>query len=189
MNNDGRAGRGRHTSLPAEPVVCLVCSDEGRPAQFCSLAGHLRVHGLTADEYRARYPGATTASPHHRAILSDLAIDRGWQRWTTEQMIAAYQRETRRRGYPLSGPQFERLTTTPSLRAVRNRFGSWNAFVEATGFTAIQPGGGRRAPRTRCRNGHRLAEAGVYVDPDGFRVCRECMRESSRRYRSRARAA
>lgn len=35
----------------------------------------------------------------------------------------------------------------------------------------------------RCKRGHLMSGTNVYVTPDGYRCCRECRRERSRRYR------
>lgn len=45
----------------------------------------------------------------------------------------------------------------------------------------------RLRQKTHCPQGHPYAGANLYIQPDGRRVCRECGRESSRRYLERQR--
>jgi hypothetical protein len=56
---------------PAEGVECLICGDFLR-----TLALHIRIHGITNDEYRTRFPGAPMAGQIMRDIAVDLLIDR-----------------------------------------------------------------------------------------------------------------
>lgn len=37
----------------------------------------------------------------------------------------------------------------------------------------------------RCRNGHRQTKENIYVRPDGYKACRECMLAADKRYRER----
>lgn len=43
----------------------------------------------------------------------------------------------------------------------------------------------RHISKTHCTHGHPLFGDNLYVNPKGWRVCRECMREFKRRYRAR----
>jgi hypothetical protein len=49
------------------------------------------------------------------------------------------------------------------------------------GITALN------ARKTECANGHALTPENTYVDPRGWRQCRECGREASRRSQARRR--
>jgi hypothetical protein len=49
---------------------------------------------------------------------------------------------------------------------------------------------GARAIRTdACWRGHALSGENVYINPSGYRQCRECQRRRSREYKARKRAA
>ena len=49
--------------------------------------------------------------------------------------------------------------------------------------------GAQQRAKTHCPQGHPYSGGNLYVQPDGGRKCRECMREARRRYRERKRAA
>lgn len=60
--NDG-GGKG-------DKVQCLVCEAEGKERYYHRIDAHLRVHGVTLDQYKVRFPGAATIS----AYAADKAI-------------------------------------------------------------------------------------------------------------------
>lgn len=37
----------------------------------------------------------------------------------------------------------------------------------------------------RCRKGHRLVKENIYVRPDGYEACRECMLLADKKYRAK----
>ena len=52
-------------------------------------------------------------------------------------------------------------------------------------FLASVPSGHWAARRTCCKNGHSFDAENTTLHPDGWRRCKECRRQSSRRYRQR----
>lgn len=48
--------------------------------------------------------------------------------------------------------------------------------------------GCREAAKTACPQGHPYDEENTYVTPDGKRMCRECMRARTRRWKARRKA-
>jgi len=109
------------------PHDCLIC---GKPCPRSPNGSYRRI----------------TCSPEclleaKRQIAHDLMYDgaNGWpqKRWTRDEIIAAYQAEAERLGYPPSLEQWRRRKATlqrPSQQAVMTHFGSWNALVAAAGF-------------------------------------------------------
>lgn len=130
-----RKSKRRSTRLRPEPglgVVCRVCGDD-----FHSLFSHLRIHGLTARQYRERFPGAPTQTEDHALAMRERRIDQhGSPRWDAPQIIAAIQRFVDKNGaLPTANAWRSARRTHPCGYQVRHVFGSWNKAIEAAGFT------------------------------------------------------
>lgn len=71
----------------------------------------------------------------------------------------------------------------PSGMTVNRHWGSWNAAIEAAGFTPIKPGTQPNPAKhdDRCPNGHEYTpENTAYRADKGYRVCITC-RDNARR--------
>lgn len=191
-----------HSRSP-DRVVCLVCCNEFKALSHT----HLRLHGLTAADYKARYPGAPLVSETTRETWAAHGRDRLLDRrghstrdglvletWTEAQIIAALKNYVRRHGIVPSIPDWSRRTSTwagddlavmawrPSYSTIRRVFGSWTAGLAAAGLQPRSPGW-RKTQQRKCKRGHLLADA--LIDPNGGRRCRTCdkMRQQAKRDR------
>jgi hypothetical protein len=162
--------RQRHVPHAIEDTIeCLLC---GRRLHVLG-ASHLpRVHGMTAEQYRERFPGAPVTSPHVRAIRSDQRLDSdGPPYWTPERIIAAMRRWAERTGRPpgandwrrrsrRTGPSSENFTTPgrdhPHAATVAAVFGSWMAGLVAAGLWNEADGRRTWAPHKKPRRRRRV---------------------------------
>lgn len=129
---------------------CIECVLLGRPARFNSVAHHVRQHGMTAAEYRAKYPGAALMAETTRIGYSDRNHDRDesdpwrptWNRRYDERgehsprqnMISAIQRVVKRRGGVPSAGEWQKLRDVPRLWLLQKEFGSWRKALAAAGY-------------------------------------------------------
>jgi hypothetical protein len=190
---DGRRSCKRlATPLHDDAVECLVCRDEGKTARlFNSVGDHLKKHGMTAREYRRRYPTAPTASGTTRGYFQDLEFDRGCTpkghcHWTPDQIIVALKGDARRRGKPPTMREWRRPSKSrPSARSAQRYFGSWNAALRAAGLPTRKGGGHLGVRVSHCRRGHKFTPENTLPQPGG-RQCRTCRNAGKRRRRLRA---
>jgi ribosomal protein S27E len=134
-NNE--AAREAYGAPASGTVACRICG-----AALHVVAGrHLELrHGVTAAEYRGRYPDAPLSSDHYRGLQRDLSADGGGIAvpvWTKRAIIAALRDATRRRGEPPSARDWEKHR--PPARTVTRVFGTWNAALEAAGLPTRAP--------------------------------------------------
>ena len=115
--------------------------------------------------------------------------------WTRERIIKAIRRWVRVHGYtPIAdewngglGAAFDyEPGERPSRGTILDRFGTWNAAIEAAGYEP-RPRSTKR-PQSRCKNGHRWTVKNTYRYKDGRRACRACIRDRTRKRRAAARA-
>lgn len=132
-----------------------------------------------------------------RAGCRDGLADRGYPvHWTPERIVAALQREAKRRGRaptckewmkPNGRPlRFGKPWTPghrPTTATVVRVFGSWTAGLAAAGLEPKR----RECKPTRCKRGHALAGENLYVNPRGERQCRACSAQRARDARQRRR--
>lgn len=134
------ARRRLHRGRPGE-LECRICKAEG----FHMLGQHLhRIHGITAEEYRARYLGAQTSTSdvraNRRSHFEDHPTPLYERKWTDKQILAALQRDTKRRGHPPRIRDWIKATKDhPSQGTVRKRFGRWNLALAAAGLPTRAP--------------------------------------------------
>lgn len=188
----------RNPASKSETIRCRLCGE-----RLKVMGTHLpRRHGITAAEYRERFPGAPTISPETRAMYSDLAVDR----WATEAPTGVGPRAERELGVGWAPetclvalgqfahlhkrpPRYNELRRAhpdaryPTAQTLVKLFGSFNEALEAAGLPTRGVGSanvGKR--RKRCKRGHRLTpENRVEVRPGIFR-CRKCLTEYQRTY-------
>jgi hypothetical protein len=112
-------------------------------------------------------------------------VTRDWGRSGSDpDRVARFHRLRRdriRKGYP---------ALIPAANTVVERFGSWNAAIEAAGFQPRERGGqaDRNKGVTECQRGHPLTEENVLVGKDGRRKCLKCQRQNQRNYSLRKKA-
>lgn len=178
-----------------DALDCPICGERA----FRNLGLHVtRVHGLSCETFRERYPGRILESPTLTAIRADITRDRndarGWVlHWTTERCVAAIRRFYRRNGRPPTINDLERLSrpgpagftrrrkTYPTPRTIQKRFGSFNAGVEAAGLVPLPRGG---LVQEACMHGHSVED--TIVRSDGRRECGPCARRRDRVLRGAA---
>jgi hypothetical protein len=86
-------------------------------------------------------------TPEHSAVMRQIWVEQhdGWEGWTAERIIAALQRDARRRGYTPTAAQWVKAAKhRPEMTGVVRRFGSWNAGLRAAGLPT-RPTGVTRA--------------------------------------------
>jgi hypothetical protein len=76
----------------------------------------------------------------------------------------------------------------PSAKTVTDKFGSWNAAIEAAGFTPRSSSGASRPLRTHCIRGHEYTPENTRLDKRGARKCRRCQRIHHENFTARRKA-
>jgi hypothetical protein len=176
-------------------IPCQVCGRE-----YHVLGKHVRVHGLTIKDYRAKFPGARTASENFQGHAMDRLVDAGGlPYWTRPRIEAWIREETKRLGRPPKARARPQQTVAdnrfgvvrrsrPSDSVVIPLYGSWNAAIEAAGVDPV-PRGVHHL--TRCMRGHPFTPENTQINQRGdlppTRTCRICKarREKKRRERLR----
>ena len=180
---------------PDEVIRCRLC---GERLKF--MGTHLvRRHGITAAEYRERFPRSPTISPETRAMYRETALDRHetevplalgtrgetsiGEGWTRKTAVTAIQEFARRRKRPPTYNEWRRSATgRPTASMVAQLFGTFNAGLDAASLPTRSRGTPRGRRRKRCKRGHLLTEENrVEVRPGIYR-CRKCLTEYQRKY-------
>lgn len=180
--------------------ICVTCGR--RSERLCrGLCGTCYYHAVT----RTRTGAQSVNSEDFRATKRDLWIDRfGPVYWQDpdrgrERIIAAIRAFARRKGRPPTAREWQkpvqgrggrsrigpRSARRPPTRIVQRVFGTWNAAIEAAGFTPRGLGQAGHMPRTHCRRGHEFTPENTRVRPGGNRECRACKNAAARARRKR----
>jgi hypothetical protein len=158
---NNHSGLYRHPpSNEDESVRCAIC---GRV--FYALSRHLLTqHGVTASEYRQRFPNSDTVSRQYRQHFRELASLRGFESWDKPSIVSAIRSWAAKYGSPPSAKEWAttgirkkrpgRKGPRPSKTTVQKHFGSWNAAIVAAGFPPLAPG--TFTPRRRRVGGDAL---------------------------------
>ncbi|MBI3271764.1 MAG: hypothetical protein HYZ53_22425 [Planctomycetes bacterium] len=115
-----------------ERLTCRICNCER-----AALGKHVRVHGLTSEEYKRRFQVAHMSSEATRYRLGRNAVRRGWGKiaWTEERILRTIRRLARQ-GRSLAmlhvAKDFRNL-----LAVAQERFGSWRAALAAAGVAYV----------------------------------------------------
>lgn len=145
--------------------VCVELREQGWSLQ--SIAEHLGVHPSTVSTALRHARDSATCTGCGRLTMRGPGVEQCWScqntLWPRDRIIQAIRdwhelegavprawewapASARRKGKPEAAARFERDGCWPSMVSVVQRFGSWNAAVEAAGFTPRARVGG---PATR----------------------------------------
>lgn len=91
---------------------------------------------------------------------------------------AHYQQHRRRERDPETGTR--KPGPRPDPTAERSRYNAENPTRKRLGKAPR-----KTATATHCANGHEFTEGSTYLDPSGRAVCKQCRRDSQRRYKGR----
>lgn len=135
---ESTARKKRYSIPPVEELVqCRVCGLWG-----VTLDGHLRTHGLSAAEYRRRFPDARIKPAIWLPELQERMMEwRGGTPWSNEDILRALQAWAARRGRAPTVKEWAKATREhPMANTVATRFGTWNGGLTAAGLTPRRSG-------------------------------------------------
>ncbi len=127
-----RRGRARKHHVDEDYVICLVCKEQLRTISY----SHLRMHGMTTDEYKQRFGVDTVFSVSVRRTNSEnkrkSRLDIPFEPLDRDEIIARLQEYDKEQS-PLSAEKL--YARDPSLLNQAHRiFGEWPTVLKAAGL-------------------------------------------------------